>query len=47
MWIKQIMDHAYYDRDYLRHIWTGMPPEPARPSNFWLNMLLENTGMSL
>jgi hypothetical protein len=47
MWIKQIMDHAYYDRDYLRHIWTGMPPEPARPSNFWLNMLFENTGMSL
>lgn len=47
MWIKQIMDSAYYDRDYLLHIWTGLPPEPARPHSYWLNMLFENTGMSL
>lgn len=47
MWIKQIMDPNFYDPEFVTRIWTGTPPEPAKPHSFWLNMLFENTGLSL
>jgi hypothetical protein len=47
IWIKQIMDAAYYDPEFIKTIWTGLPPEPQRPPAFWMNMLFENTGIAL
>jgi hypothetical protein len=47
LWIKQIMDPGFYDPEFYSRIWTGSPPDPKRPPAYWMNMLFENTGLSL
>lgn len=47
LWVKQMMDPGYYDRDFLQKIWTGAVPEPQRPPQFWTNMFFEMTGVPI
>jgi len=47
LWLKEKLDPEYYDVEFLRTIWIGIPPNPEPPPSVYLESLTNLTGIFL
>jgi hypothetical protein len=47
LYVKRVFDAKYFDMDFLKTIWIGVPPEPERPPEYWCKQMYANQGVML
>lgn len=47
IWLKQRFDPANYDPEFIEHYWTGVPPIPEPPAEWYSQQMLDNQGVRL
>lgn len=45
IWLKKVIDPAYYDEEFIRRIWKRNPPAAAPLHEQWMQQLQRNVGM--